>query len=71
VVDAAGAIYVIGGAGDVRRIYTTFNDVWVSTDKGADRTRACSTKYSRVFKRSTRGYCRGTAGVLQGYSMGT
>ena len=30
VIDAAGAIYVIGGEGG-----TVFNDVWVSTDGGA------------------------------------
>ena len=34
VIDAAGAIYVIGGTGD-----TYYHDVWVSTDGGADRTR--------------------------------
>ena len=39
VVDAAGAIYVIGG-GDAS---TNYRDVWASTDGGADRTRAgCS-----------------------------
>ncbi len=32
VVDAAGAIYVIGGVGD---IITYYQDVWVSTDGGA------------------------------------
>ncbi len=31
VVDAAGAIYVIGGSGGG----TTYKDVWVSTDGGA------------------------------------
>jgi hypothetical protein len=35
VIDAAGAIYVIGGLG----LGTDFNDVWVSADGGADRTR--------------------------------
>jgi hypothetical protein len=36
VVDAAGAIYVIGGAGYPRDSYTgTFQDVWVSADGGA------------------------------------
>ena len=36
-IDAAGAIYVIGGwnGGDV-----VYNDVWASTDGGADPTRA-------------------------------
>ncbi len=32
VIDAAGAIYVIGGLGSGS---TDFNDVWVSTDGGA------------------------------------
>ncbi len=36
VIDAAGAIYVIGGY--VGR--TLFHDVWASTDGGADETRA-------------------------------
>jgi hypothetical protein len=39
-IDAAGAIYVIGGFGYYNGTYTYFNDVWVSTDGGADRTRA-------------------------------
>ncbi len=34
VTDSAGAIYVIGGT----NLTNYFNDVWVSTDKGADRT---------------------------------
>jgi hypothetical protein len=33
VVDAAGAIYVIGGSGTYRGPY--YQDVWVSTDGGA------------------------------------
>jgi hypothetical protein len=33
VVDAAGAIYVIGGQGSGTETY--YNDVWVSTDGGA------------------------------------
>jgi hypothetical protein len=45
VIDAAGAIYVIGGYGG-----TYYNDVWVSTDGGADRTRGT----------------RGTAGIVEG-----
>ncbi len=32
VIDAAGAIYVLGGFGST---YTYLNDVWVSTDGGA------------------------------------
>jgi hypothetical protein len=39
VIDAAGAIYVIGGQGS-GAVDTFYNDVWVSTDGGADRTRA-------------------------------
>jgi hypothetical protein len=35
VVDAAGAIYVIGGWDGLSTVY---KDVWVSTDGGADRT---------------------------------
>ncbi len=35
VIDAAGAIYVIGGGGD-----SFCKDVWMSADKGADRTLA-------------------------------
>ncbi len=35
VIDAAGAIYVIGGDGSIY-----YQDVWASTDGGADRTRA-------------------------------
>ncbi len=36
VIDAAGAIYVIGGHSGYSNYY---NDVWVSTDGGAYRTR--------------------------------
>jgi hypothetical protein len=32
VIDAAGAIYVLGGLNDS----TISNDVWVTTDRGAD-----------------------------------
>ncbi len=44
VIDAAGAIYVIGGrsvrdGSNGTTIYTVFNDVWVSTDGGGHRTR--------------------------------
>ncbi len=38
VIDAAGAIYVLGGYNS-----SYFNDVWVSTDGGADRSRAGGT----------------------------
>ncbi len=40
VIDAAGAIYVIGGTNGTNY----FNDVWVSTDGGANRTRAGGSK---------------------------
>jgi hypothetical protein len=53
VVDAAGAIYVIGGEG-INGIL--FNDVWVSTDGGA---RPDSRRDARE------GYWVGTQGVLQ------
>ena len=49
VIDAAGAIYVIGG-----RYGTFYSDVWVSTDGGAHRTR-----------RGARGYYRGYQGLLR------
>ncbi len=56
-VDAAGAIYVIGGGNG----NTDFQDVWASTDGGADRTR------SRGWSGGTRGgYPRGAKGVLEG-----
>ena len=66
VIDAAGAIYVIGG----RTTWGDFNDVWKSTDGGADRTRA---GYSGVLSltmcqgvpRGHSGYSRGTHGGLQ------
>ncbi len=54
-IDAAGAIYVIGGVGGTGAVY---NDVWVSTDGGA-----------RAGLR--RGVLEaGTTGVLPGYSRG-
>ncbi len=37
VIDAAGAIYVIGGYNYGGTYDTEFNDVWVSTDRGVDR----------------------------------
>ena len=40
-IDAAGAIYVLGGrSGDSFYNLTYYDDVWVSSDGGADRTRA-------------------------------
>ncbi len=61
-VDAASAIYVIGGSGA-----DYYNDVWKSTDGGArpDSRRG----WSKVLG----GYCRGTWGtwVYLGLSRGT
>ncbi len=57
-IDAAGAIYVIGGEGD-----TNFNDVWVSTDGG--------TRPDSVAPGGTgwvlREYSKGTRGEFRGY----
>ncbi len=53
VIDAAGAIYVIGGSHYV----TDFNDVWASTDGGAQPGPA---------PRVGAGYWAGTQGVLGG-----
>jgi hypothetical protein len=55
VVDAAGAIYVIGGIGE--EIY--YQDVWVSTDGGA-----------RPDSRRGSGWSGGTGWVLAEYSRG-
>jgi hypothetical protein len=62
VVDAAGAIYVIGGWNG-----TNYNDVWVSNDGGADRTRGAGVLegYVRVLE----GYLWVLEGLLMGYSM--
>ncbi len=58
VIDAAGAIYVIGG---IFGTGTYFQDVWVSTDGGADRT------WSRGGRGVTRGRITGgTKGVQRG-----
>ncbi len=55
VVDAAGAIYVIGGCGG--SVVTTFyRDMWVSTDGGADRTRAGWLGGRERVLRGTKGY---------------
>ncbi len=55
VIDAAGAIYVIGGFDGNTGTY--HNDVWVSTDGGADRTRAGGGRVE---------YAGATKGVLSG-----
>jgi hypothetical protein len=71
VVDAAGAIYIIGGSTDV----PCFQDVWASTDGGAraglslgmvgEGTKGVLRGSIGVL-RSTRGVLRGTEGVLEG-----
>ncbi len=66
VIDAAGAIYVIGGGG----FGTYFKDVWVSTDGGADRTQSGYSRGnggSERYSGGTKGCCRGTSRVLVGY----
>jgi hypothetical protein len=61
VVDAFGAIYVIGGAGHGD---TVFQDVWVSTDGGA---RPDSVGLVGGYSVGTH---KSTTGLLQGYYMG-
>jgi hypothetical protein len=73
VIDAAGAIYVIGGYGTG---IGYVQDVWVSTDGGADRARSrgwsggYSTVVLRVTTGGTMGILRGTSGVV-GVLIGT
>jgi hypothetical protein len=55
VIDAAGAIYVIGGFGSG----TLYKDVWASTDGGTLPNSAGG---------MVGGYSRGKIGVLRGYS---
>ena len=61
-IDAAGAIYVIGGSfyNHTDSSGTDYQDVWVSTDGGADRTRWCSAGttgyYVFTVLAGTRGY---------------
>ncbi len=66
VVDAAGAIYVLGGWGSGG---TYLNDVWASTDRGADRTasrRGRGTPSGLLWGelRAYYGDTKGTTGVL-------
>ncbi len=56
-IDTAGAIYVLGGDGG--RI-NYFNDVWVSTDGGADRTQAVLGGIWGYYWRGSWVYPRGT-----------
>ncbi len=59
-VDAAGAIYVLGGGGFGG---TLFHDVWVSTDGGA-RAGLRREGYSRGYLGGTKGVLRGSIGVV-------
>ncbi len=64
-IDAAGAIYVIGGDSN----YSFFcKDVWVSTDGGADRTRSGMVGWGtrwvvREYNGGTTGYSEVLAGL--------
>jgi hypothetical protein len=71
VIDAAGAIYVLGGSGTTGLL----QDVWASTDGGADRTKSGVVGgywvgTTRGTTRVLRGYWRGTGGVMAGSSVG-
>ncbi len=70
-IDAAGAIYVLGGYSFSGTSGTTlYNDVWVSTDGGAppDSGKGGGRGVLKGdSRRGTRGYLRGTSGVLRGY----
>jgi hypothetical protein len=60
VIDAAGAIYVIGGGGfGATAQYPVYNDVYVSTNGGADRTRAGTREVIRGYSQ-IRGGTKGT-----------
>jgi hypothetical protein len=63
VVDAAGAIYVIGGGEEGGNIITPYKDVWASTDGGA---RPDSVKGGMVGGYSRRGTLEGAEGGLGG-----
>ncbi len=67
VIDAAGAIYVIGGRGSS----DDFNDVWRSTDGGVrPDSRRCSGGAQGILG-GTKGVLSVSTGVLQGYLQGT
>jgi hypothetical protein len=71
VVDAAGAIYVIGGNSNYFGPGPTyFSDVWASTD-GGSRPDSVQGGGQGVAGWVLRGYSRGYLGVLQGYYRGT
>jgi hypothetical protein len=66
VVDAAGAIYVIGGYGGYPLI---FQDVWASTDGGDDWTRAGDGLGALGGYSGVAGVLKGTKGVLSGTAL--
>ncbi len=70
VVDASGAIYVIGGYDGSG---TYYNDVWASTDGGARaglQQGGCTGWVLQGYYGGTRGYSRVLIAVLQGYCRG-
>ncbi len=64
-IDAAGAIYVLGGVGN-----DGYKDVWVSTNGGA-RAGLRRGGGRRVHWAGTQGVLRGTKGELRGTIAGT
>ncbi len=70
-IDAAGAICVIGGLGGINRTQVYLQDVWVSTDGGArpDYVIGDGGYYGvlRGYERGTRRYSARTKVVLRGY----
>jgi hypothetical protein len=70
VIDAAGAIYVIGGFNGTYRNYSIgyYQDAWVSTDGGARPDSVGG--WSGVHQGILRGYSRGTLGCSRGYFKG-
>ncbi len=77
VVDAAGAIYVIGGSDAA----THYKDVWASTDGGARAglgdtcglpkgARMRHSRGTQGYSRADSGYSGGTCGLLKRYSEG-
>jgi hypothetical protein len=67
VIDAAGAIYVIGGYDGS----TPYKDVWVSTDRGADRTTSGGGGGGRGVLFGLARYTSGTRRVRGKVHMGT
>jgi hypothetical protein len=67
VIDAAGAIYVIGGVGSSNGTLTFYHDVWVSTDGGARPDSVGGGRGgTQGVLRGTKGNCRVGIEVLHG-----